>query len=73
MYIEDLTCLKNWGKEDKMRGQAWHFISFFPNSFNKFNKTRVRMLHSIYHDIKIFEISFFPLKCYNFVIMYVTL
>ena len=31
---------------------APRILSLFRNEFNKFNNTRARMLHSIYHDIK---------------------
>ena len=42
-----LNLLNEFGKRDKMRGLS----SIFPfyNEFNKFNITRARMLHSIYH------------------------
>ena len=36
------------GKRDKMRGLP-SILSLFRNEFNKFNKTRARMLDSIYH------------------------
>ena len=36
------------GKRDKMRGLS-SILSFFRIEFNKFNKTRARMLDSIYH------------------------
>ena len=36
------------GKIDKMRGLP-SILSLFRNEFNKFNKTRARMLDSIYH------------------------
>ena len=36
------------GKRDKMRGLPSIYL-FFYNEFNKFNKTRARMLDSIYH------------------------
>ena len=35
-------------KRYKMLGKP-RILSLFPNSFNKFNKTRARMLDSIYH------------------------
>ena len=43
-----LNLLNELGKRDKMRGLP-SILSLFPNSFNKFNKTRARMLDSIYH------------------------
>ena len=43
-----LTLLNELGKRDKMRGLP-SIISLFRNEFNKFNKTRARMLDSIYH------------------------
>ena len=48
-----LILLNELGKRDKMRGLP-SILSLFRNKFNKFNKTRARMLDSIYHnDIKI--------------------
>ena len=35
-------------KRDKMRGMP-SILTLFRNKFNRFNKTRVRMLDSIYH------------------------
>ena len=43
-----LTLLKELGKRDKMRGLP-SILSLFRNKFNKFNKTRVQKLESIYH------------------------
>ena len=43
-----LNLLNELGKRDKMRGLP-SILSLFPNSFNKFNNTRVRMLDYIYH------------------------
>ena len=43
-----LHLLNELGKRDKMRGLP-SILSLFPNSFNKFHYTRVRMLDSIYH------------------------
>ena len=40
--------LNELGKRDKMRGLP-SILSLFRNEFNKFNKTRARMLDSIYH------------------------
>ena len=36
------------GKRDKMRGLS-SILSLFRNEFDKINKTRARMLDSIYH------------------------
>ena len=46
--------LKSWEKEIKSEA-CRAFYLFFCNEFNKFNKTRARMLDSNYHkyDIKI--------------------
>ena len=43
-----LNLLNELGKSDKMRGLP-SILSLFCNEFNKFNKTRPRMLDSIYH------------------------
>ena len=43
-----LNLLNELGKRDKMRGLP-SILSFFRNEFNEFNKTRARMLDSIYH------------------------
>ena len=43
-----LNLLNEFGKRDKMRGLS-SFLSLFHNEFNKFNKTRARMLDFIYH------------------------
>ena len=43
-----LNLLNDLGKRDKMRGLP-SILSLFCNEFNKFNKTRARMLDSIYH------------------------
>ena len=43
-----LTLLNELGKRDKMRGLP-SILSLFRNEFNKFNKTRARMLDSFYH------------------------
>ena len=40
--------LNELGKRDKMRGLP-SILYLFRNEFNKFNKTRARMLDSIYH------------------------
>ena len=63
-----LKLLNELGKRDKMRGLP-SILSLFCNEFNKFNKTRARMLDSIYHmTLRLFCRK----KCYNFVIMYAT-
>ena len=60
-----LNLLNELGKRDKMRGLL-SILSLFPNSFNKFNNTRARMLDSIYHmTYTYFEISFLAQKRYN--------
>ena len=43
-----LNLLNELGKRDKMRGLP-SILSLFRNEFNQFNKTRARMLDSIYH------------------------
>ena len=43
-----LNLLNELGKRDKMRGLP-SILSLFRNEFNKFIKTRARMLDSIYH------------------------
>ena len=43
-----LILLNELGKRDKMRGLP-SILSLFRNEFNKINKTRARMLDSIYH------------------------
>ena len=67
-----LNLLNELVKRDKMRGLS-SILSLFRNEFNKFDKTRARMLFSIYHMTFNFEISFLPLKRYNFVFMNLTL
>ena len=42
-----LNLLNELGKRDKMRGLP-SILSLFRNEFNKFNKTKARMLDSIY-------------------------
>ena len=42
-----LNFLNELRKRDKMRGLS-SILSLFRNEFNKFNKTRTRMLDSIY-------------------------
>ena len=43
-----LKLLNELGKRDKMRGLP-SILSFFRNSFNKFNNARARMLDTTYH------------------------
>ena len=43
-----LNLLNELGKRDKKRGLP-SILSLFRNEFNKFNKTRARMLDYIYH------------------------
>ena len=43
-----LNSLIELGKRDKM-GRLPSILSLFRNEFNKFNKTRTRMLYSFYH------------------------
>ena len=43
-----LNLLNVFGKRDKMRGLP-SILSLFRNEFNKFNKTRARMLNYIWH------------------------
>ena len=43
-----LNLFNELGKRDKMRGLS-SILSLFHNEFNKFNKTKARMLDSIYH------------------------
>ena len=62
-----LNLLNELGKRDKTRGLA-SILSLFCNKFNKFNKTRARMLDSIYHMTKFLKSHF-----WSFVIMYATL
>ena len=61
------------GKRDKMRGLP-SILSLFRNEFNEFNKTRARMLDSIYHmTLRLLRNLISAVKRYNFVIMYATL
>ena len=43
-----IDLLNELGKRDKMRGLP-SILSLFRNELNKFNKTRARMIDSIYH------------------------
>ena len=43
-----MILLNELGKRDQMRGLQ-SVLSLFRNELNKFNKTRARMLDSIYH------------------------
>ena len=55
-----LNLLNELGKRDKMRGLP-SISSFFCNEFNKFNKSRARLLDSIYHmTLSYFEILILP-------------
>ena len=49
-----LNLLNKLGKRDKMRGLP-SILSFFRNEINKFNNTRARMLHSIYHITRLLQ------------------
>ena len=46
-----LNLLNELGKRDKRRGLP-SILSLFRNEFDKFNKTRARILHSIYHTLE---------------------
>ena len=52
-----LNLLNELGKRDKMRGLP-SILSLFRNELNKFNKTRARMLDSIYHMRNTFKSHF---------------
>ena len=67
-----LNLLNELGKRDKMRGLP-SILSLFRNEFNKFSKTRARMLDSIYHMTNTLKSHFLRKIRYNFVIMYATL
>ena len=68
-----LNLLNELGKRDKMRGLP-SILSLFRNEFNKFNKTRARMLDSIYHmALRLLRNLNSVVKRYTFVIMYATL
>ena len=67
-----LKLLNELGKRDKMRGLP-SILSLFRNEFNKFNKTRARMLDSIYHMTNTLKSHFWRIRRYNFVVMYATL
>ena len=54
-----LNLLNELGKRDKIRGLPG-ILSLFRNEFNKFNKTRARMLDSIYHMTNTLESLFSP-------------
>ena len=47
-----LNLLNELGKRDKMQGLP-SILSLFRNEFNKFNKTRARILDSFYHMIRL--------------------
>ena len=68
-----LNLLNELGKRDKMRGKP-RILSLFRNEVNKFNKTRARMLDSIYHmTLRLLRNLISAVKNVNFVIMYATL
>ena len=52
-----LNLFNELGKSDKMRGLP-SILSLFRNEFDKFNNTSARILDSIYHNDKYFEISY---------------
>ena len=62
-----LNLLNELVKRDKMRGLP-SILSLFRNEFNKFNKTRARMLDSVYHMTNTLKSHFWRKKRYNFVI-----
>ena len=67
-----LNLLNKMRKSDKMRGLS-SILSLFRNEFNKFNKTRARMLDCIYHmKLRLLCSLIFDVKRYTFVIMYAT-
>ena len=60
------------GKIYKMRGLSI-ILSIFRNEFNKFNKTRARMVDYIYHmTLRLLWNLYSHVKTYNFVILYAT-
>ena len=68
-----LILLNELGKRDKMLGLP-SIQSLFRNEFNKFNNTRVWMLHSIHHmTFKNLKIDFLAWKYLDFTIFYATL
>ena len=52
-----LNLLNDLGKRDKMRGLP-NILFLFRNEFNECNKTRARMLDSIYHMTNTFKSHF---------------
>ena len=52
-----LNFLNELGIRHKMLGLS-SILSLFRNEFNKFNNTRARMLHSIYHMTNTFKSHF---------------
>ena len=56
-----LNLLNELGKEIKCEVCRVTYL-FFRNEFDKFNNTRVRMLDSIFHDIKILKNCIFGVK-----------
>ena len=68
-----LNLLNELGKRDKMRGLP-SILTLFCNELNKFNKTRARMLDSIYHmALRLLWNLISAIKTLYFVIMYATL
>ena len=61
-----LNLLNKLGKRHKMWGLP-SILSLFPNQFNKFNKTRARMLDSM--PLRLLWNLISALKRYKFVIM----
>ena len=60
-----LNLLNELGKRDKMRGLP-SILSLFRNELNKFNKTRARMLDSIYHMTNTLKSHFWRKTLYFF-------
>ena len=76
ILYECLYCIKFIKRVEEKGQSAWlaeHFISFFRNEFNKFNKIRTHMLDSIYYmTLKLLEITFLAWKRQYLAIMYPT-
>ena len=65
-----LNLLNNLRKSDQIRCFP-SILSLFHNNFNKFNKTRARMVDSIYHmTLKLPKITFLVWKLQDFAIFY---
>ena len=58
-----LNLFNGLGKRDKMRGLP-SILSLFRNEFNKSNKTRARILDSIYHMTNTFKSHFWRKTLY---------